>query len=69
MSTQTPAVKRGSWLQAVKAVAWSFVGLRSRAGMDTDMARLHPLHIVAVALLGAVLFVLALALFVQWVAG
>jgi len=64
-----PAVagRRGGWLQTVRAVAWSFIGLRSRAGMTQDMARLHPLQVVAVGIVGAVLFVVALALLAKWI--
>jgi len=55
--------------QTVKAVAWSFIGLRKGAGYRSDVQRLNPVHVIAVGIVGAVLFVLALVLLVRWVVG
>jgi hypothetical protein len=68
-SLPSTAPKRGGWLQSVRAVAWSFIGLRSRAGMTEDMDRLHPLQVVAVGIVGAIVFVVALAMLAKWIAG
>ena len=38
--------------RTVKAVAWSFVGLRARSEFEQDVQTLNPLHIIAVALVG-----------------
>jgi uncharacterized membrane protein len=51
----------------VKAVAWSFVGLRARSEFEQDVQKLNPLHIIAVALLGVFIFVGALVGLVNWV--
>ena len=51
----------------VKAVAWSFVGLRARSEFEQDVQKLNPLHIIAVALLGVLIFVGALVGLVNWV--
>ena len=56
-----------SFLQTVKAVAWSFVGLRKRAGYEQDVQKLNPVHVVLARVIGAGLFVLALGLAVNWV--
>ena len=53
--------------RTVKAVAWSFVGLRARGDFEQDVKRLNPLHIIAVALVGVFLFVGALVGLVNWV--
>jgi hypothetical protein len=58
-----------SFLQTVKAVAWSFVGLRKRAGYEQDVRRLNPVHVIVAGLCGAVIFILALVLIVRWVIG
>jgi hypothetical protein len=58
-----------SFMQTVKAVAWSFVGLRRSAGYRQDVQKLNPIHVIVVGVIGAVLFVLALAALVQWVVG
>jgi hypothetical protein len=53
--------------RTVKAVAWSFVGLRGRGEFEKDTQTLNPLHLVAVGLLGVFVFVGALVALVNWV--
>lgn len=61
--------RKGSILRTVKAVLWSFVGLRSRGEYEQDVAQLNPVHIVLVALVGVVFFVGSLILLATWVVG
>jgi hypothetical protein len=56
-----------SLLQTVKAVGWAFLGIRKRSGYENDLAKLNPFHIIAVALVGVVLFVGGLVALVNWV--
>ena len=56
-----------SFLQTVKAVAWSFEGLRKRAGYEQDVQKLNPVHVVLAGIIGAGVFILALSLAVNWV--
>jgi hypothetical protein len=56
-----------SFGQTVRAVAWSFFGVRKGAEHERDMARLNPLHVILAGIIGAVLFVLALVVLVNWV--
>lgn len=58
-----------SFLQTVKAVAWSFVGLRKGAGYQQDVQKLNPVHVIVAGLIGAILFVLAIVALVRWVVG
>lgn len=58
-----------SFLQTVKAVAWSFVGLRKGSGYQQDIQRLNPVHVIVAGIIGAVLFVLTIMLLVRWVVG
>jgi hypothetical protein len=58
---------RASFLRTVKAVAWSFLGIRKNSEFRDDMGRLNPLHIIVVAIVGVALFVGALVLLVNWV--
>ena len=71
MSTDLKAAvqRKGSFVQAVKAVAWSFFGVRKRSGLEQDVEQLNPLHVVIAGVVGAALFVLALLLLVRWVIG
>ena len=68
MSAHTPTGPNGaSFLRTVKAVAWSFLGIRKNSEFRDDMGRLNPVHIIVVAVLGVALFVGALVLLVNWV--
>ena len=61
--------RRGSLVGTVKAVLWGFLGIRRNADYQKDIERLNPLHIMAVGVVMAFLFVGALILLVNWVAG
>lgn len=69
MSAPAMAEKKTSLLHTVKAVAWSFVGIRKNSEYQDDLGKLNPFHIIAVALVGVALFVGALVLLVNWVVG
>jgi hypothetical protein len=56
------------WVRTAKSVAWSFVGLRSRAEFEKDTQELNPLHVVVAGFVGVALFVGALVLVVNLVA-
>jgi len=58
-----------SFLQTVKAVAWSFLGLRKRSGYEQDVQELNPVHVIVAGIVGALIFILALILVVKWVVG
>ena len=63
-----PVFKRkGSVFRTIKAVLWSFVGLRSRGDYEKDIEQLNPVHIVIVALVSVIFFVGSLILLATWV--
>ncbi len=57
-----------SALRTVRAVAWSFLGIRKGSGLQEDMQHLNPLHVVLVALVAVALIVAGLIALVNWVA-
>jgi len=64
----TPLLARkGSFLGTVKAVLWSFVGLRKGSDLEQDSARLNPLHVILVGFGAVFVFVVALIALVNWV--
>ena len=68
MSGLREAVRRkGSFMQTMKAVAWSFFGVRKGRDLEKDATQLNPVHVVIAGVIGAVLFILALLLLVNWV--
>ncbi len=58
---------RTSLGQTLRAVAWSFFGVRRRADLERDASQLRPLHLVVGGLGGAAVFVLVLVLLVRWI--
>lgn len=56
-----------SFWRSVKLVAWSFLGIRSSKGYREDLAKVNPMHVVLVGLVGAVLLVVGLISLAKWV--
>ena len=38
--------QKASFLYSLRAVVWSFTGLRRKSDFDTDSAKLNPVHVV-----------------------
>jgi hypothetical protein len=63
------ASRKGSFMKTVKAVLWSFFGVRKRRDLEADATQLNPLHVLLVALLAAALFIGVLIAIVHAVVG
>jgi hypothetical protein len=61
------AQRKGSFLQTLKAVAWSFFGVRKSADYAQDVAKINPVHVVVAGVLAALIFVVGLIFLVNWV--
>lgn len=59
--------RKGSFLGTMRAVFWSFFGVRRGKDYASDVEKLNPVHVVVAGLIGGVVFVLLLVLLVQWV--
>jgi diacylglycerol kinase len=59
--------RKPSFAQTLKAVAWSFFGVRRAADYQQDVEKLNPVHLLAAGVMAAVAFVLGLLAIVQWV--
>jgi len=59
--------RKGSFLQTMRAVAWSFFGVRKSSEYEKDVSQLNPVHVVIAGVIGAVLFIVVLLLIVNWV--
>jgi nitrate reductase gamma subunit len=67
-TSSTPVTqRRGSFAQTLRAVAWSFFGVRRSADYAEDVEKLNPVHVVIGGIAGAALFVAAIVLLVRWV--
>ena len=70
MSTPTPSPSRprkASLLDTIRAVGWSFFGVRKNSAYQEDLAKLNPVHIIIVAFAGVIVFVGGLILLVRFV--
>ena len=61
------AQRKLSLLQTIKAVAWSFFGVRRGSDYQNDVSKLNPVHVIIAGLIGAALFIGALVLLVRLV--
>lgn len=59
--------RQASFLYSMKAVFWSFFGLRRKSDFDTDSAKLNPVHVIIAGLIGVALFIALLISIVKFV--
>ena len=62
-----PARRPPALWQTLRAVAWSFFGVRRRVDYESDVGRLNPVHLLVAGVLGALVFIGTLVLVVRWV--
>lgn len=61
------ARRKMSFGATVKAVLWSFFGVRKNSAYEEDTQKLNPLHVVIAGILAAVIFVVGLLMVVKLV--
>ena len=66
-SLKEAAQRKLSFLQTMRAVAWSFFGVRKSADYEKDVSRLNPVHVVIAGVIGAAVFISLLLVLVNWV--
>jgi len=52
-----PYQRKASFLATMKAVFWSFFGVRKRSDYEKDAANLNPVHVIIAGLIGAAIFI------------
>ena len=68
MTAEPPLHQRRAGLgETLRAVAWSFFGVRRRADLERDASRLNPVHLILAGIAGAAIFVVALVLLIRWI--
>jgi hypothetical protein len=60
-----PPRRKSSFAASMKAVFWSFFGVRKRRDYEDDAANLNPVHVIIAALLGAAIFIGVLVFLVK----
>jgi hypothetical protein len=61
-----PVKRKASFGKTMKAVFWSFFGVRKSKDYEHDAAHLNPVHVIIAALIGVVLFIGILIMVVRF---
>jgi hypothetical protein len=66
-SDEQQGTERGEagFLDTVRAVLWSFFGVRRKSDYEKDAARLNPVHVIIAGIVAAALFVFTLIMIVR----
>ncbi len=59
--------RQASFLATIKAVLWSFLGIRKKSAYEQDAAQLNPVHVIIAGLIGAAIFISILVVIVKQV--
>jgi hypothetical protein len=59
--------RKASFAATMKAVFWSFFGVRKKRDYEEDAAQLNPVHVIIAGLIGAALFIAILIIIVRMV--
>ena len=57
--------RKASFGATMKAVLWSFLGIRKRSDYEKDSASLNPIYVIIAGLIGAMLFIGVLIMLVR----
>lgn len=58
VNAAAPATQRKmSFFATLKAVFWSFLGIRKKSDYEKDAAKLNPIHVIIAGLIGAGIFI------------
>jgi Protein of unknown function (DUF2970) len=61
--------RKGSFLQTMRAVGWSFFGVRKSSEYERDVEKLNPVHVIIAGVIAAIVFIGVLIGIVNWVIG
>jgi hypothetical protein len=63
------AQRKASFGATMKAVFWSFFGIRKKSDYEKDAQQLNPVHVIIAGLIGALIFIAMLLFIVKSVVG
>jgi hypothetical protein len=61
--------RKASFGATIKAVLWSFFGVRKKSDYEKDAQQLNPVHVIIAGVIGAAIFIATLLLIVKSVVG
>jgi hypothetical protein len=59
--------RKASFFATMKAVFWSFLGIRKKTDYEQDAAQLNPVHVIIAGVIGALIFISVLIMIVRHV--
>lgn len=59
--------RKASFAATLKAVFWSFLGIRKKNDYERDAAQLNPVHVIIAGIIGALVFIFTLVMIVKHV--
>ena len=59
--------QQASFMYSMKAVIWSFFGLRRKSDFDSDSVKLNPVHLIIAGLIAVSVFIAILVTIVKLV--
>jgi hypothetical protein len=57
--------RKAGFLATLRAVLWSFFGVRRKSDYERDAAQLNPVHVIIAGVIAAAVFVLTLIMIVR----
>ena len=63
----SPVERKASFGKTMKAVMWSFLGIRKKSEYEKDAAQLNPVHVLLAGVIGVVIFIATLLTIVHFV--
>ncbi|HVK94896.1 MAG TPA: DUF2970 domain-containing protein [Noviherbaspirillum sp.] len=63
--SRTTIQRKASFGATMKAVCWSFFGVRKKSDYEKDAQQLNPVHVVIAGVIGALVFIATLLLVVK----
>ena len=65
--SKSPTERKASFGKTMKAVMWSFFGIRKKSEYEKDAAQLNPVHVLIAGVIGVVIFIATLLTIVHFV--
>jgi hypothetical protein len=65
MDPDRPQLRKASFAATMKAVFWSFFGVRKRRDYERDATQLNPVHVIIAGVIAALVFIAILAVIVN----
>lgn len=57
--------QKSTFLATMKAILWSFFGIRKRSDYEQDAEQLNPAHVIVAGIIGALIFIGTLLLIIK----